>query len=409
MNRAAASLRDALPMILVLLAFQALASPALAETWQHVESWTPVTTGLGSSDFQPKQLALDHTFGVRVAEGVTKVHTFTRSGSCVDTLDYAGGVAGGVAVDSRGYLYLTDPASKRVRVYDNAGVSIATWGTTGSDTAQFQALGGVAVAPGDTVYVVDKGNSRVQVFDRDGHFIRAWGSFGNVTGKFNDPFSIAVDDSGYVYVGETPNHRIQKFNRTGAFVRTWGSFSAQDGDFYAPAGIAVDRTGRVYVVDASLNRVQVFDSAGVYLAQWGTAGAGSGQFDGPTGIVVDELGIVYVCDTYRVQKFVPSSVLAVGDAPWLATLELAPPSPNPSSGPVLLRFALPTASAASLALYDMQGRRVAGWEWDGIEAGPHQVAWSGRAQDGRVVPPGLLFCRLSAGGRALTQRLAHVK
>jgi hypothetical protein len=72
--------------------------------------------------------------------------------------------------------------------------------------------------------------------------------------------------------------------------------------------------------------------------------------------------------------------------------------PNPFLRVTVLRCTLPCASSVELCIFDVAGRRLrvlfAG------EAGPgsRSVPWDGRDEGGRMVPPGLYFARLRAGG-----------
>ncbi len=83
--------------------------------------------------------------------------------------------------------------------------------------------------------------------------------------------------------------------------------------------------------------------------------------------------------------------------------------PNPSSANATIEFSLPRESGASLAVFDILGRRVKQWTWSKLGAGPHQVSWDGRAQDGRSIPPGVLFYRLDVGIQHLRQKLIHLR
>jgi len=96
----------------------------------------------------------------------------------------------------------------------------------------------------------------------------------------------------------------------------------------------------------------------------------------------------------------------VGDGP--SALALSPPAPNPTSGPMRLRFAIPAPATVRLSVLDLQGREVAvlaegtqpaGWAW---------ANWNGRAGGGPAAG-GIYFIRLQAGGRQIVQRFALVR
>ena len=104
--------------------------------------------------------------------------------------------------------------------------------------------------------------------------------------------------------------------------------------------------------------------------------------------------------------FVPDQRLdAPGGAPAPAGIALAPPAPNPCRGAVSLAYEIPARSDVDLAVFDLQGRRVATL-WSGVqEAGRHTARWEARDGRGPAVPSGVYFCRLKAGEQTATRRL----
>lgn len=79
---------------------------------------------------------------------------------------------------------------------------------------------------------------------------------------------------------------------------------------------------------------------------------------------------------------------------------LAPAMPNPFAGSTTLRFNLAGTGAVELAIYSVDGRRVATLEDGILAAGPHRVTWVGMDDRGRLVRPGVYYARLeSAEGR----------
>lgn len=88
----------------------------------------------------------------------------------------------------------------------------------------------------------------------------------------------------------------------------------------------------------------------------------------------------------------------------ITAFALGQPVPNPASGRVRVDFAVPHEGAVEVAVYDMQGRRVAVLAEGTVSAGRHQALWNGVA-DGRAAPAGIYFLRLRAPGTALSHRL----
>ena len=83
-----------------------------------------------------------------------------------------------------------------------------------------------------------------------------------------------------------------------------------------------------------------------------------------------------------------------GGTPRLALL---PPSPNPATGDVQLRFTLPASGFASLRIYSAAGALVRTLYAGEAPAGPSQVSWDGRDERGRLAAAGTYFVRLQAG------------
>jgi len=189
--------------------------------------------------------------------------------------------------------------------------AVASWGSYGGGSGQFNYPKGIALDAEGRVYVTDSQNHRVEVFDADGRFLRQWGSQGNAPGQFQEPWGIAVDKEGNVYVADTWNHRIQKFDAQGRFVQQWGIFGDTAGVlgatnvFYGPRDIVLDSEGNLLVSDTGNKRILKFTPDGKFLAQWGGGGALDGQFREPVGLAVDKDGNIYVADTWnqRIQKF----------------------------------------------------------------------------------------------------------
>jgi len=79
-------------------------------------------------------------------------------------------------------------------------------------------------------------------------------------------------------------------------------------------------------------------------------------------------------------------------------------SPNPATGMMWLRFAVPQESAVRVSVVDLQGRDVAELTRGTYPAGWHEVRWNGRTERGPA-PAGMYFVRFQAEGRNLFRRL----
>ncbi len=260
----------------------------------------------------------------------------------------------GIAVDSKGAIYVADTDNHRLQRFDpdtfkqNEKKPSFVWGSrcllrTGEGCrdpdgggplapgdGQFEFPTDVAVDAAGNVYVVDSGNHRIQKFDSTGKFLAKWGTKGSGDSQFETPVGIALDSTGkFAYVADKFNHRVQKFDVSGPsarFVAKWGSecnltvtpptgrcvdpdgegpFKTGDGQFNKPQAIAVDGTGSVYVSDTENHRIQKFDATSKFLFKWGRNGFAPGQFDVPRGLAFTKQGVLLIVDqnNNRVQEF----------------------------------------------------------------------------------------------------------
>jgi hypothetical protein len=79
--------------------------------------------------------------------------------------------------------------------------------------------------------------------------------------------------------------------------------------------------------------------------------------------------------------------------------------PNPFNPRTTIEFELAEAGAIELAIYDVGGRLVRVMESGSRSAGRYQATWDGQDNDGRAVPTGTYFCRLSTAQGAQTKKM----
>lgn len=101
---------------------------------------------------------------------------------------------------------------------------------------------------------------------------------------------------------------------------------------------------------------------------------------------------------------VPEEPYQVGTAP-----QLFPATPNPFHPTTMLRYALPAVGEAQLDIYDVAGRRVRRLVDGNRTAGLHEVAWDGSDDRGHILPPGVYWAQLRAGGVTSNKRLVQIK
>ena len=217
------------------------------------------------------------------------------------------GSSSGVAVDSRGHIWVGD----RCGANDCAGSKLDPIVEFDAKGQFVQAFGhglllfphGLYVDAHDHIWVTDghsNGTIGAQVFefDRTGKVLRTLGKPGvSAEGPdtFAEPNAVLVAPNGTIFVadGHTPNKgaaRIVKFDATGKFIRQWGAHGDAPGQMDVPHTIALDSKGRLFVGDRWNNRIEIFDQDGKLLDVWP-------QFGRPSGVYIDRNDTLYVADS----------------------------------------------------------------------------------------------------------------
>jgi YD repeat-containing protein len=211
----------------------------------------------------------------------------------------------GIAVDSKGNVWVVDQTNDRVEEYDETGKYVREFGSVGSGNGQLKEPQGIALDKEGNVWVADMANFRVEEFSPTGAYLGKFGVEGTGNGQFKEPKNLAIDANGNIWVSDSWNSRVEEFSPTGTYVGEVGSYGSGAGQLHQPQGVAIDQAGNIWVVDASNSRVQEFTAKGGYLGQFGTAGSGSGQLNEPRAIALDSAGHALIADTNnnRVEKW----------------------------------------------------------------------------------------------------------
>lgn len=264
---------------------------------------------------QPEVLPLAGAYGVAadgdgrvwVADSGTRVvHIFDLARHRVDYLGGAGDALfespAGVAYDREARrLYVSDTVLGQVFAFDDRGRLVGT----PSPPAGYGRPAGLAVDSRGSLYVVDAVRGKVEVFSREGSHLRSVESDLPPDGVFNLPSNVAVAGDGRIHVVDSMNFRVETFAPDGTSLGTVGEIGNVPGSFARPRGVAVDSEGHLYVADATFGNIQVFDAAGRLLLYFGTPGEKPGQFSLPAGLFFDVADRLYVADAYngRIQVF----------------------------------------------------------------------------------------------------------
>lgn len=168
----------------------------------------------------------------------------------------------GVVRDARlGRVYVADTHAHDIKVFDDEGRLLATWGRRGNEPGELNYPTHLALSNG-TLIVCDTLNARVQGFGPDGKPTLQFGTRGLYVGNMVRPKGVAADDEGNIYVVESMHDTLLVYDPKGELLMSLGGTGQDAGRFYLPAGVWVDARNRVFVADMFNGRVAVFQFLG---------------------------------------------------------------------------------------------------------------------------------------------------
>jgi len=269
--------------------------------------------GWGNQDDQLFKQPFDVTFRggnyYVVDKGLGQVIVLSPAGQLVRKIGSPGNkpdqfaAPTGIDVDPQGNVYVTDAIQKRILVFNNQGQyerevkfkdvplalhidgkrmlmttdksvkilsvpglnELASWGTQGKGTEQFDHPNGIAIDPqSGTLYVSDGNNLRVKAMDQQGNVL--W-IYGTPPQGMNDlspdrKFGLAgglTYSNGYIWVADPLDSVIHVLDKKGQEVAQVGDVGDLDGQFSYPTTIIPTDGQRFSVAEWANGRLQVLE------------------------------------------------------------------------------------------------------------------------------------------------------
>ena len=204
------------------------------------------------------------------------------------------GEASGVAVNSKGHIFVFSRGNTRGPAYAAAAAQLLEFDANGNFLREigknlygWSFAHAVRVDRDDNIWVTDKGSDLVIKFTPEGKVAMVIGRKQEASdedtgpvkhpnppapaedGRFRQVTDIAWDHLGNTYISDGYiNSRVAKVDKDGNWVKSWGDRGKEPGQFNTPHSIATDANGNVYVADRGNHRIQVFDGEGKFLRQF---------------------------------------------------------------------------------------------------------------------------------------------
>ncbi len=265
---------------------------------KHVRTIPARAAGAGTRDADT-----DTAGNVYVADyRNNRINKYSPSGTFL--LEWTGGSSCGipkpygVEVDDLGRIFVAASNNNLIRMFDQRGLCLRTYGQSGAGLNKLSQLRRVAVGTGTSplVYAADLWGLKVLIYSSDGTVNRVIGDGTYpAPGGLNETTSVQVDDNA-VYATDVNDHRITVWQPDGT-VTTFGFKGRQPGKaaFNWPQGIGLDPVnGNVWVGDTHSNNIKEFPKLGAPTALRQFEGAPGAPFNWPGNIAVDPAGNIYV-------------------------------------------------------------------------------------------------------------------
>jgi sugar lactone lactonase YvrE len=235
----------------------------------------------------------------------------------------------GVTIDQTGNVFIAD-CSNRIRKVSPPGTistfaAVSTWDLCYYDYYNYYSSGGgIAADTVGNVFITDPSHHQIYKVTPDGvvSVIAGTGRSGFLgdggpasSAWLSYPSSIAVDATGNLFITDTNNNRIRKVTPDGIIRTVAGSpisgFSGDGGPatsarLSSPTGIAVDTAGNLFIADTYNNRIRKVTPDGIISTVAGNGASGfsgdggpatSARLNYPSSVAVDAAGNLFIADT----------------------------------------------------------------------------------------------------------------
>jgi uncharacterized protein (TIGR03437 family) len=245
----------------------------------------------------------------------------------------------GIALDSKGNLFIADSLNQVIRAVTTDGNIQTIAGIPGRSgcngdlfptSTGFSFPSGMAVDSAGSLYIADAQNHLVREITQPltpnakittiaGTCIAGYSGDGSQarSAQLNLPRDVAIDGQGNILIADSGNSRVRIVNLQGVIATIAGS-DPGSGDsgpataarLFSPSGIVLDAAGNAYISDTDNNRIR---RVGID----GTISTFASGLNAPNGLALDSAGALYVAETnaHAVRKIANGAITVVAGTP----------------------------------------------------------------------------------------------
>lgn len=146
-------------------------------------------------------------------------------------------------------VYVSDSEKHRIVVLHPDLTFFHSIGSRGSEPGQFQSPHGIAVDTKGILYVADQLNRRIQKLSLAGNYISSWSK------PLQQPYGICINMNNIVYVSDNTALKVFIFTSCGECL---GSFGQQDQLFKSLRSLAITESGNLVICDAEDSSILIY-------------------------------------------------------------------------------------------------------------------------------------------------------
>ena len=139
------------------------------------------------------------------------------------------------------------------------GQLVSQFGSQGSNAGELNNPKGVALNSRGDLFVGDSHNKRVSVFDKTGDYLSHFGSDANFDGRYG--LELTIDSFDRIVVSDSISNKLSMFDGGFKLIGEYHRDGSEIGELFGPSGMCFDRKSNLVVCDQWNHRLQVISAS----------------------------------------------------------------------------------------------------------------------------------------------------